>query len=89
MTATSEFQTTAAAGQFCEDGRQKTCHSGAVASQRRTHSLRWLPRKRRTLAAVVNRRAVTEGGVVTWVANVKSVPSNKPIKPALAGMFQA
>ena len=40
----------------------KAKQPGAVASQRRTHAFRWLPRKRRTLPAVADRRAVTVGG---------------------------
>jgi hypothetical protein len=45
------------------------------------HLRRWLPRKRRTLSAVVNRRAVTEGGVVARTVNVKGVQSNNQFKP--------
>jgi len=37
--------------------------------------------KRRTLPAVTNRRAVTEGGVVARVLEVKDLLSNKPINP--------
>jgi hypothetical protein len=44
-------------------------------------AVRWMPRKRRTLPAVVNRRAATEGGVAAVVAEVEAKLSNKPINP--------
>jgi len=43
--------------------------------------VRWLPRKRRTLHAFVNRRAVIEGGVAARVLEVKDLLSNKPMNP--------
>jgi hypothetical protein len=49
---------------------------------------RWLPRKRRTLPAVVDRRVVTEGGVVALVVEVKDLLSNKPIKLTVRSVTQ-
>ena len=56
-------------------GRAFRC--GEVA--RPFHLRRWLPRERRTLRAVVNRRAVTEGGVAARDVVVKDLLSNKRI----------
>lgn len=53
--------------------------SGAVARQSLLR--RWLPRKRRRLPAVVNRRAVTEGGVAARGVEVKGLLSNNPFNP--------
>ena len=43
--------------------------------------VRWLPRKRRTLHAVFNRRTVAERGVAARKVEVRALLSNQPINP--------